>query len=357
MTTTVPLHARFPALATSIPHLPITHGPTPVARLARLARPGGPELWIKRDDLTASPYGGNKPRKLEFLLADARRRGSTRILTVGGTGSNHCLATTLYGRRAGFDVELLLIPQPVTDHVRMSLKLYARHASALHLGRSYDEAAAVERARRAEHPSLCYIPIGGSTPLGALGFVNAALELAAQVAGGHLPAPARVLVAAGTCGTLAGMVLGFKLAGLPTRVTGIRVVDRAVTNAGTVLALARGARELLAPHVPAAQAVAIAESDFEIDERFFGAGYGHPTPEGLEAIRRFDAEEGLKLEPTYTGKTAAAVLDAAAGGGRGPVLYWHTFAGPVLADEARGIPDDAVPQPFRAMLYKEPRDG
>lgn len=356
MTYTAPLHARFPVLAGAIPHLPITHGPTPVARLARLARPGGPELWIKRDDFSAAPYGGNKPRKLEFLLADAHRLGSTRILTIGGTGSNHCLATTLYGRRAGFDVELLLIPQPVTDHVRMSLKLYARHASALHLGRSYDEAEAVERARRAEHPSLYFIPIGGSTPLGALGFVNAALELAAQVDEGVLPAPARVIVAAGTCGTLAGMVLGFKLAGLPARVTGIRVVDSAVTNAGTVLRIARGAQALLAPHLESAREITIAESDFDIDERFYGAGYGHPTPEGLEAIRRFDAEEGLKLEPTYTGKTAAAVLEAAAGGGPGPVLYWHTFAGPVLADEARGIPDDAVPQPFRGMLV-EPGEG
>jgi D-cysteine desulfhydrase len=352
MTVPIPLHARWPRLVDSIPHLSLTAGPTPVQRLARLPRPAGaPEAFIKRDDFTASPYGGNKPRKLEFLLAEARGRGSRRILTVGGTGSNHCLATSLHGSRNGFEVELLLIPQPVTDHVRMSLRLYAKHAAAMHLGSSYEHAPRVEAERRREHPTLFYIPIGGSTPLGALGFVNASLELADQVRAGLLPEPARLIVAAGTCGTLAGLVLGLALAGLRTRVTGIRVVDRAVTNPATVLQLVEGARDLLGPAVPEIAGVHIRDGDFDIDERFYGAGYGHPTTEGQSAIELFRETESLPLEPTYTGKTAAALLDAlSVHGERGPLLYWHTFAGPVLQAEAQTVPDSAVPERFRQFL-------
>jgi len=339
----IPLHARFPALAAAVPHLPFTAGPTPVERFGRH------DAWIKRDDRSALPYGGNKPRKLEFLLAEARRKGADRILTVGGTGSNHCLATSFHGSRHGFKVELLLIPQPVTDHVRMSLRLYAKYAAKMIRGTTYDQAERVLAERRREYPAIEYFPIGGSTPLGALGFVNAALELAGQVQAGALPAPERIVIAAGTCGTLAGLTLGLAIAGLPTRVTGIRVVDQVVTNRATVDGLMRGAQDLLARHVPEVARVTVAPDAYEIDERWYGEGYGHPTPEGTAAIRRFADEAGLPLEPTYTGKTAAALL-ARLDAPHGPLLYWHTFAGPVLGDEARSVPDDAVPPEFREFL-------
>lgn len=341
---TLPLHARFPALTQVLPHIAFTAGATPVQR----AFGNG---WIKRDDASAGHYGGNKPRKLEFLLADARRSGSNRIFTIGGTGSNHCLATTLHGRAHGFDVELLLIPQPVTPHVQMSLRLYAKHAAKMIRGSSYEQAETIFGTRRREHPNLYYIPIGGSTPLGALGFVNAALELAEQVRAGLLPEPERIVIAAGTCGTLAGLTLGLALAGLKTRVTGVQVVDPVVTNRATVTRLMEGARAILARAVPEAAALALPEDRYELDNRFYGAGYGHPTEAGQSAIARFHGEVGLALEPTYTGKTAACFLETIAAT-KAPVLYWHTFAGPVLAKEAAGIPDETVPAEFREFLAK-----
>jgi D-cysteine desulfhydrase len=340
----IPLHARWPALLRDVPHIAFTAGATPVERF------GTGNAWIKRDDRSADGYGGNKPRKLEFLLAGARKDGADRILTVGGTGSNHCLATCLHGTRHGFAVELLLIPQPVTEHVRMSLRLYSKYAARMIRGTSYEEAETVLAERRREHPALAYFPIGGSTPLGALGFVNAALELADQVKAGALPEPETLVIAAGTCGTLAGMVLGLAIAGLRTRVQAVRVVDRVVTHRGTVDALVSGARDILARTVPELAQVRVREDAYEIDERYYGAGYGHATPEGTRAIERFAAEAGLPLEPTYTGKTAAAFLDTVETAGGAPVLYWHTFAGPVLQDEARAIPDEAVPAEFREFL-------
>ena len=344
--TKLPLHARFPALAEQVPHIPFTLGATPVEQVFRGGRTAA---YIKRDDLTAAPYGGNKPRKLEFLLADARKAGSRRIFTVGGIGSNHCLATSLHGQRHGFDVELLLIPQPVTEHVRMSLRLYSKYAARMHLGKAYDQAERIVAERRLEFPDLYYIPIGGSTALGALGFVNAALELAEQVKAGQLPEPERLVIAAGTCGTLAGMTLGLALAGLKTRVTGVQVVDPVVTNRATVDGLIAGARAHLERAMPELARVELAPDAYTIDSRWYGPGYGHPTPEGTRAIARFADECGLPLEPTYTGKTAAAFLDQLEKGG-GPVLYWHTFAGPVLGDEARTIADEQVPEEFREFL-------
>lgn len=312
----------------------------------------GPSLWLKRDDRGARPYGGNKPRKLEWLLADARRQGARCVLTAGGIGSNHALATTLYGSELGLAVHLLLFPQPVTEHVKMSLRLYGHFGARLHLGEGSRQ---VERqvAELGQALPSCYaIPMGGSTPLGALGFVDAAFELAEQVRQGLLPCPSRIFVAAGTCGTLAGLVLGTKLAGLPSRVIGVRVVDRSVGNPAVALQLAAGALRLLRQRAPTAvPELSLSEADFDFLDGYFGDGYGCPTAAGQRALRLAREHAGLELEPTYTGKTLAAVLDACgARASAGTVLYWNTFAGPVLADLAAGVGDAAVPSEFRGFL-------
>jgi D-cysteine desulfhydrase len=340
------LFHRFPETR-AIGREPLLERITPVRRVDGLARP----LWVKCDDLTVSPYGGNKPRKLEFLLADARRRGSTRILTTGGLGSNHALATCLYGRRAGFDVHVLLFPQPVTDHVRMSLRLYSKHATQMTLGTTYEELPALVDRQMQEHPGSMFIPSGGSTPLGAIGLVSAALELMDQVKRGECPEPGTIVLPAGTCGTIAGLALGLKLAGARTRCLGIQVVDRAITNPATVLALAEGAARILYGADPSIPRVQLDEADFDLSYDYYGPGYGHPTPAGQAAIDTARDTGSLTLEPTYTGKAFAAVLDLLAGrAAPEPILFWNTFAGPVLQDEAAAIPSDSVPAEFRAFL-------
>lgn len=328
----------------------------PLALAASPAPPAetrpGPSLWIKRDDRGAAPYGGNKPRKLEWLLADALRQGASRVLTAGGIGSNHALATALYGAEHGLEVHLLLFPQPVTEHVRMSLRLYAHLGAVMHLGGGLSGLAERMAELSATLPSCYPIPMGGSTHLGCLGFVDAAFELADQVRGGLLPCPSRIFVAGGTCGTLAGLLVGTKLAGLRSRVTGVRVVDRSVGNAAVVLELAEGALRTLRDLEPAAvPRVSLDEDDFELLDSYYGDGYGSPTVEGERALRLLEDRAGIELESTYTAKTLAAVLDACE---RTPpdetILFWNTFAGPVLAGLVIGAGEESVPAEFRKFL-------
>jgi D-cysteine desulfhydrase len=345
------LFDRFPRAAAAIPRLALLERVTPVHRLDRLSRGPGRELWVKRDDRTAERYGGNKPRKLELLLAGARRACARTILTTGGLGSNHALATCLYGRRAGFDVHVLLFPQPVTDHVRMSLRLFSRHATRMHPGTSYDELPALVERITHDLPGSVFFPSGGSTPLGAIGLVSAALEIADQVGRGEMPEPGTIVLAAGTCGTIAGLALGLKIAGLRTRAVGVRVVDQAMASPAAVLVLADGAARILSDADPSIPRVRLAETDFDLLHDYFGPGYGHSTTEGEAAIARARDAGGLALEPTYTGKAFAAALDLlATRAAAAPVLFWNTFAGPVLAAEAGSIPAGDVPEPFRGWL-------
>jgi D-cysteine desulfhydrase len=344
----LPLFARYPALEPVIPRFPLLDRPTPVRWLDRLS-PGSGSLWIKCDDGTVQPYGGNKPRKLEFLLADAQRRGIRQLLTVGGLGSNHALATCLYGRRAGFPVDLLLFRQPLSEHVRMSLKLLGRHAAHMKLGSSYDDLPSLVDEWLRAHPGGEFIPAGGSTPLGTLGFVNAAFELAEQVEAREMPEPAALVVAAGSCATMAGLILGLRLAGLSTPVVGVQVVEPVMTNPITILGLIHGAQEILAAADPAIPRPAIDASHIDLRSNYFGSGYGHRTAEGDAALALAREQEGIVLESTYTAKTLACALDEARLKS-GPILFWNTYAGPVLKAEADAIPDRDLPPEFAALF-------
>jgi D-cysteine desulfhydrase len=170
-----------------------------------------------------------------------------------------------------------------------------------------------------------FLTVGGSSALGAVGYVDAALELAAQVAEGELPEPSHILVALGSGGTAAGLVLGLKIAGLRTQVVAVQVNDRTPLDAARVARLARRARRVLERRGAPLGAVRVEAGDLEVERRWLGAGYGHRTPEAEAAIRVARAE-GIELEPVYTGKTMAALLALREQGelGEGPLLYWHT---------------------------------
>lgn len=346
------LWERYPRLATRLPWLPLVDVPTPVEPLETLSRRLDREIWIKRDDRTSSAYGGNKPRKLEFLLADARSRELGAVLTTGGLGTNHGLATAVFGKRLGFRVTLGLFRQPVTDHVRRSLLLYhAFGAEMIYLGKP--PAAALRYAllgrRRRRHTYL--IPGGGSNSLGVLGYVDAGIELALQVERGELPVPERIFVAAGTCGTQAGLVLGLRLAGLRSRVIAVRVVPAILANPSTALRLARGAARRLRGLDGTIRAPAFSRRDFVMDTAHYGSGYGHPTESGRRAMALAADAEGIQLDLTYTAKAFAALVDAAKGdAGRGPVLFWNTFNSVDLAARAGRVDPRELPAVFRRFI-------
>lgn len=344
------LFRRFPELEQGIPWLSIAQTPTAVEPLETEAG----DLWIKRDDLTAEPYGGNKVRKLEFLLAAARARGATRIITVGAAGSHHALATTIYGRRFGFDVTLVLFPQPLTQHVRGILLLDHVFGAELRYTRRMElvPAALFATTLRYRNQGACVIPAGGSDAVGTLGYVSAALELAEQVASGSVPEPKTVVVAAGTLGTAAGLALGFAIAGMKTRIKAIRITSRIVTNERALGRLVRGAEVLLRRAGVQSNFAADAIGRVELMHEHIGRGYGMATEEGERATAQFRAR-GIHLDATYTAKAAAAFV-AHTGELPRPVLLWHTLSAREPLELIEGVDEAALPRPFREYLLALP---
>jgi len=287
--------------------------PTPLDAAPALARATGVDaLWLKREDRS----GGNKVRGLEFLLAGATP--DTVFVTVGGTGSSHCLATALHARRLGHRIVLAQFPQPDTEASRAVAAATTRAADLViragsSLGLPWAVFRAWAHARRLGTPR--WIPGGGAHPRAVLGHLLAALELATQLAA----PPDTIVVPLGTGGTAAGIALGVAWLGWPTRVVAVRVAPRLVANRWRINRLARSAARFLEAR----------DAQFRIPHSALriqvvdglGAGYGHPTPAG-ERARVIAAEHGLRLDPTYGAKAFAAIPVMQR------VVFWHTFAWP-----------------------------
>jgi len=324
-----PLFERYPALRTKLPCLELGTLPTAVSRMAKLgAEPKLPSLWLKHDDLTAETYGGNKIRKLEFLLADALQRGCSTVLTFGGLGSNHALATSINCRRLRLRCVAVLTPEPPTDAVRRTLRYHQQLGTRLELAATYADVRATAERLIAElgAQQVFELPFGGSTWLGAVGFVNAAFELEAQIRAGELPRPDYIYVGCGTTSTTAGLALGFALAGAPIKIEAVQVTPDSIqpvrrcaelyNQAGTEL------RQLdSSVTIPSANAYTV-----NVRRDQLGDGYALPTAAGREAAELMQLE-GIPASLTYTAKAMAALIaDARAGLLRDRnVLFWNTY--------------------------------
>lgn len=349
--------------------MPLGTYPTPVMRMPEAARiagvPGGVELWCKRDDLTSSLYGGNKVRKLERLLAEAKAKGAARVVTVGAVGSHHVLATALYGLRAGLEVEAVLAPQPWTRHVEEVVRVGATLGFTPYPVRSF-AAVPLRVARRLSARGTAYfIPPGGSSVTGSLGYVDAAQELSDQINQGVLPRPTAIVVALGSGGTVAGLLVGLARAGMlgngpspPIEVVAVQVVDPPLASGPATLALALAIRRRLGDRLGRA-AIATLSRNLRVVSAQLGAGYGHPTPGGARASE-LAALDGLSLDATYTAKAFAAALDDARGRPPGSVvLYWHTLAapGPFQTLLSQAPPLETVDESVRSLMLQPPKNG
>lgn len=318
------LHDAFPGL--DLGHLPLGVAPTPVRRLPT-DLVGDAEVWVKDESAYGDGgWGGNKVRKLEWILPEAKRRGTRAIFTVGGVGTHWGLACALYARAAGIRTVLGLIDQPVDDHVReQQQRLRASGADLRHHHtptRLRIAAPAILAGMTVRDRRLpMFLGPGGSNPVGTLGYVEAAYEIAAQVADQELPAPATVVTAAGSGGTAAGLALGLRLAGLDARVLGIDVNDAVRLDDVAISRLANRTAALLRSRGAAVDA-RLLPGDVTMRADWLGATYGDPTPASLQAVADARAT-GLELEPVYTGKALAAVRDLG-GALRGPVLWLNT---------------------------------
>jgi D-cysteine desulfhydrase len=295
---------------------------------------------VKRDDLTNAAYGGNKVRKLDFLLGDALGKGATTVLTFGAYGSNHALATAVHARALGLEPHVVLSPQEPGPFAEATLLAHARLGTHLHLTDGWDGSEVARRAvaeiiaRDGAEPYV--IPMGGSNALGAIGFVNAALEvddsglLPGLRPGTTAPAPPEpdvVYVAAGTLGTAVGLAIGFALAENPARVEAVRVTPADMASPEVARALAEDTLALLRSLDPGAPQPCFEDLQLSLREDWFEPGYGVPTPETEAAVAWAD-EVGIKLETTYTGKATAAMLaDVRAGVLHDShVLLWDTYS-------------------------------
>ncbi|MCJ7557602.1 MAG: pyridoxal-phosphate dependent enzyme [Gammaproteobacteria bacterium] len=334
--------------------------PTPVAPMRKLAEELDEEdLFIKRDDLSGELYGGNKVRKLEFLLAEAQARQATTVMTFGTAGSNHCLATAMYARKLGMQAISILSPQANTSLVGGNLLMGYHVGAELH---HYDSEPAAERgaalqtARRIDvgEPAPHLICRGGSSELGSIGFVNAGLELAEQIRRGELPEPDLLYVPLGTMGTAVGLSMGLAAAELSTRVVAVRVVDLAYGSEDGFHTLFERTAALLRKlddNFPKLRWVD-AKVDFRHDQ--FGEKYALYTEAGMQAVNLLKSTEGIQLEGTYTGKAMAALIaDSLVGKLEGKVvLFWNTYNSREFPAEAMGRSYESLPFPVQAYFEK-----
>ena len=312
-----------------------TPGFTPMEPLPRLsAMLGGAELWIKRDDLLGLAGGGNKTRKLEFLIADALAKGADTLITVGAPQSNHCRLTLAAAAKEGLNCRLVIeerVPGSYSTGALGNNLLFdlmgAASVRMVPAGTDLAEEMAVEAAAVKAAGGHPYIIVGGgSSPLGALGYAACAQEIMAQSFEQGV-AFDRIVVASGSAGTHSGLVAGLIAlnAGIP--VTGINVRRKQAEQEANVLKLAQGTAELLG--VPAAVAADIVALD-----RWVGPGYSLPTPDMVEAVRLLARTEGVLLDPVYSGKAMAGLIGlvregAFKAGER--VLFLHTGGSPSLS--------------------------
>jgi D-cysteine desulfhydrase len=307
---------RFPALG-ALPRASLCALPTP---LQSVAAPGGRALQVKRDDLSADPLGGNKARGLEWIVGTLRP--GDRVMTVGPTGSNSALATAIYAERMGATTTVVRWGQEMNDAARAvgaHLRNHARVIDTPNVVAAY-LVAAVERWRQ----HAAWVPAGAATPLAVLGHVNAALELVEQLRNAD-ELPTRIFVPLGTGGTVAGLLLGLRIAGLSLPVTAVRVVPRILGTAGRVARLANRTARLIerqtAERLPRVRA-----ADVAIAHGFFGGAYGRPLRDRVTACA-WAAEAGLSLDDTYSLKACAAALAS----DEPRPLLWLTFDGRVLS--------------------------
>jgi 1-aminocyclopropane-1-carboxylate deaminase/D-cysteine desulfhydrase-like pyridoxal-dependent ACC family enzyme len=340
---------RFPAIAAALPSAGLARLPTPLTQHEVRIATRSADVWVKHDERCGALYGGNKVRKLDLVLARARERGSEAVATFGAVGSHHALATALYSRALGFDPVCFLGHQASTEHVREALAAHvANRTRIVRFGGTRENRIAVLREVLGG-TRTCVVPAGGSSWLGTVGFVDAGLELANQLAHENVDLPLRLYVANGTMGTVAGLGLGLALANIPIDIQAVRVSSEAFANAAALRRLMDKTAMLLNRIDPEFPADLGGRARIAFRHDFIGDGYTRATPATEEAIRMARDTLGLTLETTYTAKAFAALLADAAdpAGPDRPLLFWNTYSAlPLPQTESLRRADTGLPEDF-----------
>jgi len=347
------LDDAYPGIGRRLPRVALAQLPTPVERAAISVDDVRQSVWIKRDDLSGEIYGGNKIRKLEYVLQRAVERRARRVATFGAVASNHALATAIYANRLGLDCTCLLSHQSKSDKTASVLRAHANLDSEL-VPYGGDYRSRIETMRRFVQGRRCWvIPVGGSSWLGSVGFVNAALELADQISRNELPCPDLLYVATGTMGTTAGIALGLALAGLPTEVQAIRVTDDRFANRDGLYRLVNKIATMLRMYGAAIPEDAASRVRLSFRSEFFAGGYARSDDATDRAVAIAAEQAGLLLETTYTGKAMAALLSDLGKSRRNhkTSLFWNTYSSRAMPDALKSrVAPSAIPEAFRPYL-------
>lgn len=319
-----------------MPWLPLADVPTPVESCEAISDwLGRTGVYMKRDDLVSPLYSGNKVRRYEFILADARDKGAKRLVTVGGIASTQVMATALFGRELGFQVRVVLFDQPVTKFAHESILGYVSAGAEVIYGGNYlMTAIRAWRAYRREKHNYLIMP-GAANPLANLGYVDAMLELAQQVEKNELPRPDVIVVPSGSSGTLAALSLGAAYLGWATEIVGVRITTSLACNRFLCNSIIRATDRFLAARDPRWKRMS-SRVNFSIYGNELGRGYGYPTPRAEEGARQVQKLTGAPGEITYSGKGLAGLKAL----GEKPeyrnktLLLWNTLSTPRPVPEA-----------------------
>ncbi|WP_048697328.1 D-cysteine desulfhydrase [Erwinia piriflorinigrans] len=314
----------------NFPRIELLGSPTPLEHLPRLSDYLGRDIFIKRDDVTPMAFGGNKLRKLEFLAADALRAGADVLLTAGAIQSNHVRQTAAVAAKLGLKcVALLENPIDAKSENYLSngnrLLLDLMSTEVIMVPVLHDPVAQLEQQAtllEAQGFRPYIIPVGGSDALGALGYVECAQEITHQSEG--VVDFAAVVVASGSAGTHAGLAVGLEQLLPECELVGVTVSRRSADQRVKVEAIRH----------PLAQSLALeSRAPITLWDDYYAPGYGHPNEEGMEAVKLLARLEGIFLDPVYTGKAMAGLIDGIAQGRfrrQGPLLFVHTGGAPAL---------------------------
>jgi D-cysteine desulfhydrase family pyridoxal phosphate-dependent enzyme len=311
-----------------IPRLRFAHLPTPIESLPRITKAlGGPRLLVKRDDQTGLAFGGNKTRKLEFLVAEAQAQGADTLISAGALQSNHCRQTAATAAKFGLNCILVLVGKPPTQASANLLLDQLFGAKVIWVEKPQRDAVLQETfkdlAAQSRKPYL--VPYGGSSPTGALGYVFAMEEFIGQEVKADW-----VVFASSSGGTQAGLVLGARVFGYQGKVLGISIDEPERKLQEHVAGLAAATSERLGKRIEFSPEEVLVNADYA------KPGYGILTGAEREAISLFARYEGLLLDPVYTGRAAAGLIDLIHKGffkREDTILFWHTGGQPALFAE------------------------
>ena len=305
----------------AVDRIPIGRFPTPVRKISIGSYH---TIWIKDDGVCSDLYGGNKIRKLEFLLADARAKGKKRLIVHGDTGSHNVMACSLYGRHFGFDVQSVVFSCREDDDARQSVPRLQAAGVTVTRQRNMLLTMLGARLLGLRRDSYC-VPLGCSSPLTTIGYVIAAMELRRQIDEGQMPMPGKIFIAHATGGSVAGLLIGLAITKTPARIVAVQTAERVIAGHAPLQKLVHRTLDLL--DGPRSLFTLSMEHLHKIESVFMGAGYRDTPEESLSAVQ-WMKERGVFLEPVFTGKAAAALLAEARTKPKEQLLFWNTHDQP-----------------------------